>query len=98
MITQELSIQSQPEKKKKLIFFALGYPLIDSILDFCREPTFQGNFTVFNLKSDFLQKFMVYDSSQQNEFYLFVFTIKFQGYIMENQISAIVMDQNGNEN
>ena len=40
---------------------------------------------------------MVYNSSQENQLYLFIFTIKFQGYIIENQISAITVDKNGNE-
>ena len=32
-----------------------------------------------------------------NELYLFVFDIKYQGYIIENQISAVVIDNKGEE-
>ena len=33
----------------------------------------------------------------QNQIYLFIFVIKFQGYILENQYSAVVIDKNGRE-
>ena len=33
----------------------------------------------------------------QNKIYLFIFVIKFQGYILENQYSAVVIDKNGRE-
>ncbi|GAH37865.1 unnamed protein product, partial [marine sediment metagenome] len=35
--------------------------------------------------------------SSKKDLYLFVFNIKFQGYILENQFSAVLVDDEGNE-
>jgi SNF2 family DNA or RNA helicase len=84
-------------KKEQLNFFALGHPLINSILDFCISEEFQGSYSLLNLKKKELRTFFDLKSIQDKELYLFVFSVKFQGYIIENQISAIVLDGNGNE-
>ena len=84
-------------EKEEIDFFALGHPLIDSIIDFCRENLFKGNFTILNLKkSSIINKYkkLIQD---YHHLYLFIFEIKFQGYIIETQISAIVIDDEGNE-
>lgn len=82
-------------KKEELDFFALGHPLIDTILSFCRLPEFSGSFTELNLKTstlpDHLKKYLAKDSN----LYLFVFSITFQGYIVENRLFAIVLDDKG---
>ncbi|MFX0187841.1 MAG: DEAD/DEAH box helicase [Candidatus Hodarchaeota archaeon] len=83
--------------KEEIDFFALGHPLIDTILDYCRSNLFQGTFTILNLKREFLPTNLEINIDTNGSLYLFVFIIKFQGYILENQISAIVIDENGFE-
>ncbi|MFX0154985.1 MAG: SNF2-related protein [Candidatus Hodarchaeota archaeon] len=84
-------------KREEIDFFALGHPLINSILDFIINDEFQGTFSILNLKkSELIKKFNL-DLTQENELYLFVFSVKFQGYIIENQILTTVVDRNGNE-
>lgn len=82
-------------KKEEIDFFALGHPLINSILDYTTGSLFPGSFTLLLLKRDKLPKKI--DLANKQELYLFIFTVKFQGYIIENQISAVIVDQNGNE-
>ncbi|MFX1310537.1 MAG: DEAD/DEAH box helicase [Promethearchaeota archaeon] len=84
-------------KREEIDFFALGHPLINSILDFCISDEFHGNFSLLNIKRQELEKFYNINSIQDNQLYLFIYTVKFQGYIIENQISAIIVDKNGNE-
>ncbi|MFX1552200.1 MAG: SNF2-related protein, partial [Promethearchaeota archaeon] len=83
-------------KREEIDFFALGHPLINNILDYCISDDFKGNFSVFFIRKKELEK--LYSSMQIPEkLFLFIFSVKFQGYIIENQISAIVVDENGNE-
>jgi len=84
-------------KKEEIDFFALGHPLINGILDYCINDEFHGNFSILGLKKKILEKYYDLKSIKKEELYLFIFTIKFQGYIIENQISAVLVDQNGNE-
>ena len=83
--------------KEEIDFFALGHPLIDNILDYCISDDFKGNFSVLNLKRGTLERDYDLKLIQEKELYLFIFSVKFQGYIIENQISAIVVDKIGNE-
>ncbi len=83
-------------KKEEIDFFALGHPLINGILDYCINDEFHGNFSILGLKKKILEKYYDLKSIKKEELYLFIFTIKFQGYIIENQISAVLVDQNGN--
>ncbi|MFO8020196.1 MAG: SNF2-related protein [Promethearchaeia archaeon] len=85
------------QKREEIDFFALGHPLINKVLNLCREDEFEGDFTILNVDRDqFPQKFRkrIQDAK---ELYLFIFKIKFQGYIVENRISSIVLDKNGNK-
>ena len=41
-------------EREEIDFFALGHPLINSILDYCRSREFKGFFTILNLKSKIL--------------------------------------------
>jgi len=84
-------------KKEEIDFFALGHPLINGILDYCINDEFHGNFSILGLKKKILEKYYDLKSIKKEELYLFIFTVKFQGYIIENQISAVLVDQNGNE-
>ena len=79
-------------EREKVDFFALGHPLIDNILDYCRDDSFKGSHTILNLKKSYLP-----EKLDLTEFYLFVFTVKFQGYIIENQILPVIVDKEGNE-
>jgi len=84
-------------KREEIDFFALGHPLINNILDFIKSNDFKGNFSVLNLKKKEVERYYNVKSINTGELYLFIFSVKFQGYIIENQIIAIVVDKNGNE-
>ncbi len=84
-------------KKEEIDFFALGHPLINNILDFCKSEEFFGNFSILYLRKKTMEKFKVLKKIYANRLYLFVFSVKFQGYIIENQTIAVVVDKNGNE-
>ncbi|MBY9015264.1 MAG: DEAD/DEAH box helicase family protein [Candidatus Lokiarchaeota archaeon] len=85
------------KEKEEVDFFALGHPLINAILNYCRSDKLNGTFTQLNLKRERLPQPFKTNLLLQNEIYLFIFTIKFQGYILENQYSAVVVDRNGRE-
>ncbi len=83
--------------KEEIDFLALGHPLIDVVLDYCKNRSFPGTFTLLNLKKKALPKHLLSIIDSHKELYLFVFSIKFQGYIVENQITAIILGRNGRE-
>jgi CII-binding regulator of phage lambda lysogenization HflD len=85
------------KEKEEIDFFALGHPLINAILNFCRSDKFIGTFTRLYLKREMLPEHVKKTLVSQNQIYLFIFVIKFQGYILENQYSAVVIDKNGRE-
>ncbi len=84
-------------KKEEIDFFALGHPLINNILDYCISDQFNGNLSVFFIRRKGLEKFYDLTQIHEGELFLFIFSVKFQGYIIENQIYAIVVDKSGNE-
>ncbi|MHA2283594.1 MAG: DEAD/DEAH box helicase [Promethearchaeota archaeon] len=84
-------------QREQFDFFALGHPLINTILDFCMNDSFKGTYSVLFLKRNFLPNIILLNLTHQNEFYLFVFTVKFQGYIIENQILPVLVDKDGKE-
>jgi len=84
-------------KREEFDFFALGHPLINTILNFCMNDSFKGTYTILNLKRKSLPANIFPVILQQNEFYLFVFTVKFQGYIIETQILPVLVDKDGRE-
>ncbi|MHA1985456.1 MAG: SNF2-related protein [Promethearchaeota archaeon] len=83
--------------REEFDFFALGHPLINAILRFCMDESFKGNYTFLNLKRNSLPDKLITNLTRQNEFYLFVFSVKFQGYIIENQILPVLVDKDGRE-
>ena len=76
-------------------FFALGHPLIDQILEFIRSDYFPGEFTVLEINSRDLDKLALEGKNLPESLHLFIFSVKFQGYLIENQIIAILLDENG---
>jgi len=84
-------------EREEIDFFALGHPLINDVIDFCTSRALKGTFTVLNLKSSVLPNHLMSHFSKRKEFYLFIFNVKYQGYILENQFSAVVVDIEGNE-
>lgn len=84
-------------EREEFDFFALGHPLINTILNYCLSDSFKGTYTILNLKRKSLPVNIDSKISHQNEFYLFVFTVKFQGYIIENQILPVLVDKDGRE-
>ncbi|MFX1417890.1 MAG: SNF2-related protein [Promethearchaeota archaeon] len=84
-------------KKEEVEFFALGHPLINNILDYCISDKFNGNLSVLKIKRNVLERFDDSGFKSKQNMYLFIFSVKFQGYIIENQIVAIIVDENGNE-
>ncbi|MFX1572518.1 MAG: SNF2-related protein [Promethearchaeota archaeon] len=84
-------------EKEEIDFFALGHPLVNSIIDFCIGDTFKGSFTVLNIKKELLSRKYNLELEQQEYLYLLIFSVKFQGYIIEHQFFSIIVDKNGNE-
>jgi hypothetical protein len=84
-------------KKEEIDFFALGHPMINSLIDFCLADDFKGNLSLLFISRTSLEKFYNHKSIQEKELFLFIFSVKFQGYIIESQISAIVVDKDGIE-
>ncbi len=84
-------------ERESIDFLALGHPLIDTMLKFCASTEFPGEFTVMAVRKDAISEKMKRRFEPSNELYLFVFQIKFQGFIVETEISAIITDERGNE-
>ncbi|MFX1524529.1 MAG: DEAD/DEAH box helicase [Promethearchaeota archaeon] len=85
------------KEREEYDFFALGHPLVNEILNFCMIDSFKGNFTILDLKKDTLPEDIKAQIANHQYFYLFIFTVKFQGYIIENQILTVLLDKDGNE-
>jgi len=85
------------KRREEIDFFALGHPMIDSIIEYCSSQEFSGNFTLLHLKKNVFLKDFAQLFAKHDKLYLFIFSIKFQGYIIETQLSTIVVDENGNE-
>jgi len=84
------------QEREEIDFFALGHPLINEILNYCRSSQFQGSYSILNVKKSVLKELSSL-SVDKSELYMFIFTIKFQGFIVENQLIAIIVDDNGKE-
>jgi hypothetical protein len=84
-------------EREEFDFFALGHPLVNTILNFCMSDSFKGTYTILNLKRKSLPAKLFPITSPQNEYYLFIFVVKFQGYIIENQILPVLVDKDGRE-
>ncbi|MFX1479896.1 MAG: SNF2-related protein [Promethearchaeota archaeon] len=85
------------KEREAIDFFALGHPLINAVIDFCRSDSFKGNYTVLEIKRRDVQKYFEIDQFVDNELYLFIFIVKFQGYIIESQILSVMIDREGKE-
>ncbi|TXT60347.1 MAG: putative Helicase domain-containing protein [Promethearchaeota archaeon] len=84
-------------RKEEIDFFALGHPLIDKVLDFCSSDAFHGTFTKLTLKrANLSPQLRTKLPKDVNELYIFIFEIKFQGFIIESQISCVILDDDGN--
>ena len=83
-------------EKEEIDFFALGHPLIDEIINLCLSDFFKGNKTILNVKKGLILESFKKLVNNLDEAYLFIYEVKFQGYIVETQYSAIVLDKFGN--
>ncbi len=84
-------------EREEIDFFALGHPLINNIIDFCTSISLEGTFTILNLKKNSLPNHLISHLSIGKEFYLFIFNVKYQGYILENQFLSVVVNREGKE-
>jgi SNF2 family DNA or RNA helicase len=84
-------------EREEIDFFALGHPLINNILEYCISRSFRGFFTILNLKKGTLLDNFKLVLADTSEVYLYLFNVKFQGYIIENQFLAVIIDENGKE-
>ena len=82
-------------EREEIDFFALGHPLIDEIINICRTDYFKGTYTILTVKRDFLSDSLKKLIGGINEAYIFIYEVKFQGYIVEIQYSSIVLDKYG---
>ena len=84
-------------EREEIDFFALGHPLINAVLDLCRDDSFKGSFTILEIKKQNLPNHFKLESPLIKELFLFIFIVKFQGYIIESQILPVIVDKNENE-
>ncbi|MFX0148177.1 MAG: SNF2-related protein [Candidatus Hodarchaeota archaeon] len=84
-------------EREDIDFFALGHPLINTIIDFCRQSSFKGKFTFLKVKKAYLNNNYQIGFNDNKQLFLLIFNVKFQGYIIEHQYNAIVVDESGNE-
>ncbi|HEY0087873.1 MAG TPA: helicase-related protein, partial [Candidatus Lokiarchaeia archaeon] len=83
--------------REDIDFFALGHPLINDILKYWKSRSFSGYFSILTINKQNLSDSLIKSIEKFSELYLFIFKIKFQGYIIEEQISAIITDKEGND-
>ena len=88
---------SYAREMEEIDFFALGHPLINDLIDFCKSKAIEGTFSILNLKRSVLPKHLLSHFTPKKELYLFIFNVKYQGYILETQFSTIIVDQQGKE-
>ncbi|MCJ7650711.1 MAG: SNF2-related protein, partial [Candidatus Lokiarchaeota archaeon] len=84
-------------EREEIDFFALGHPLINNIIEFCISNIFKGRFSILQVKKSQIPKNLIVKLNDLNELYLFLFNVKFQGYIIEKQYLGIIIDKYGNE-
>jgi len=84
-------------EREEIDFFALGHPLVNAVLDLCRDDSFKGTYTILEIKKQNLPIHFKLESPLIKELFLFIFIIKFQGYIIESQILPVIVDKNENE-
>ena len=82
-------------KMEEVDFFALGHPLIDSIIEFCLSDKFQGHISFLTLSKGSLSKKFSNKLEGVEDLYLFLFKLQFQGYITERTIFPVIMDSEG---
>jgi SNF2 family DNA or RNA helicase len=83
-------------EKEEINFFALGHPIINSVLEFCRSSRFSGDFTRLTLKKEELQKICdPQDVKSLKNLYLLTFSIEFQGFINEKRVVALFLNEKG---
>ncbi|MHA1413886.1 MAG: helicase-related protein, partial [Promethearchaeota archaeon] len=88
---------SMAREREDLEFFALGHPLINHVINYCRSSYFNGDFTILKVKKSKLKDLSTKFSLEEKKFYLLIFKITFQGFIIENQYLAVIIDDEGNE-
>ncbi|MBY9006088.1 MAG: DEAD/DEAH box helicase family protein [Candidatus Lokiarchaeota archaeon] len=83
--------------REEIDFFALGHPLINSIINFCINKSFLGDFTTLYLDKEKVIQY--YSSIDKIKFplYLFIYKTTFQGFIIESHISTILIDKDFKE-
>jgi SNF2 family DNA or RNA helicase len=78
-------------------FFALGHPLINDILKYAKSDNFGGNFTVLSLKRKSLPKEFQEKLKNIENLYLGILRTKFQGFLIEENLVPVILDENGNQ-
>jgi len=92
--TFDLELAKAKEEKD---FFALGHPMINEILKFCKSDIFNGSFTKLTLKKQHLPKEFQEKLVNMDRIYLLIFRTKFQGFLIEENLIPIIIDKNGKE-
>jgi SNF2 family DNA or RNA helicase len=85
------------QNKEEIDFFALGHPAINSIIDYCKSNNFRANFSILKIYEHFLPSECKGMLLLGTPLYLFIYKIKFQGYILENHFFSIVINNQGEE-
>ncbi len=84
-------------EQEEIDFFALGHPLIDSIINYCMNDFFNGNYTIFYLNKKRIEKKYFSFNNLHFPLFLYIYKTTFQGYIRESIISTILIGTDNKE-
>ncbi len=83
--------------REDIDFFALGHPLINEIIKFCLRDEGLVNFSILNINKSSIPKKYQKEIKDLNHFFLIVFKLTFHGFIVEEKIISLLVDEKGNK-
>jgi len=83
--------------REDIDFFALGHPLINEIIKFYLRYDVSGNFSLLDINRSYIPKKYQNEIEYLNHCFLFVFKLTFHGFIIEEKIISILLDEKGNK-
>jgi len=83
--------------REDIDFFALGHPLINEIIKFYLRYDVPGNFSILDIKRSYIPKKCQNEIEYLNHCFLFVFKLTFHGFIIEEKIISILLDEKVNK-
>jgi SNF2 family DNA or RNA helicase len=83
--------------REDIDFFALGHPFINEIIKLYLKDDFPGNFSLLNINRSSIPKKYQNEIKGLNNCFLFVFKLTFHGFIIEEKVISILIDEKGNK-